>query len=91
MGEPIAIESVTDLLSAEFDAKRHPAATKVVFRGHGVHSFKIIPKVYRNERSKQDESKLLSELISEVPEEFTHDKLMLDQLVRAQHHRGLPD
>lgn len=54
------------------------------FRGQGNCKWGVAPSVQR--LNPDAEHNLLSELFSEVPEEFSSDRLMFDKLVRAQHY-----
>lgn len=55
------------------------------YRGQGNKEWGVKPSVLRGLRENA-ENNIISELFSEMPEEFSNDKLMFDKLVRAQHY-----
>lgn len=62
---------------------------QIAYRGHCDSSYKLIAKVFRYEKAKKGEDRILSELLTEAPAEFKDDRTVFEQLVRAQHY-GLP-
>ncbi|WP_410517832.1 FRG domain-containing protein (plasmid) [Pantoea allii] len=65
------------------------------YRGHSDSAYKLEPSLFRRDEDtgnypyRRHESDLITELLAARPEEFIHDRYMLDKLVRMQHY-GLP-
>lgn len=88
MAEKQVANNISEFLDIILDEDDHGSA--LAYRGHSdAKNYKLIAKVFRNLRSKQNEEKILSELLTEAPVEFRDDKTVFEQLVRAQHY-GLP-
>ncbi|GAA0302883.1 FRG domain-containing protein [Rhodovulum strictum] len=66
--------------------KDQPQEKVVAYRGHSDHTFKLQPRVFRHKKSKQHEERILSELLTESPDDFKDDRTVFEQLVRAQHY-----
>lgn len=66
-------------------------AHRMFYRGMSVHSWRLTPTVLRptTERPDDVESRLLTEFISNNPNEFASDASLLSQLVKAREY-GLP-
>lgn len=66
-------------------------APRMFYRGHAVQSWSLIPTVLRHpERDRRDvESEMLTEFISNNPNEFAPDMSLLSQLMKAREY-GLP-
>jgi hypothetical protein len=82
--------SLWEILGAiENDAANDDRTT--LFRGHTSNRHKLRPSVFRtsNERIKNNEHTVLSELIVRHPREFEGDSNIFENLVRVQHY-GLP-
>jgi len=62
---------------------------QLAYRGHSKAEYEIRPSVFRNENHKSSEHLMLRQLIAQHPSDFSADKWVFDQLVRAQHY-GLP-
>ncbi|WP_425013861.1 FRG domain-containing protein [Pantoea agglomerans] len=67
---------------------------EVFYRGHSDFRYELTPSLYRksvegNFRYRQNESEMITELLTVQPAEFMSDRYMLDKLVRMQHY-GLP-
>lgn len=67
---------------------------EVFYRGHSDYRYELTPSLYRkdkqgNFRYRQNESEMITELLTVQPAEFMSDRYMLDKLVRMQHY-GLP-
>ncbi|WP_285673925.1 FRG domain-containing protein [Paralimibaculum aggregatum] len=65
------------------------SAVRVFYRGQWNHEWPIWPSVFRNENLKENEGKLIKEVVSRFPDEFINDNTTLEKLVRLQHY-GLP-
>lgn len=61
----------------------------VLFRGHPSYSYKLRPSLFRHDKIKSNEHKILSELIVRHPTDFAGDANTFERLVRVQHY-GLP-
>lgn len=61
------------------------------YRGQPKPYPKIKPKIYRSDygHAKENEHKILSEILTYAPEEFANDRSTFEMLARAQHY-GLP-
>ncbi|KGD84901.1 hypothetical protein HA47_03655 [Pantoea stewartii subsp. indologenes] len=67
---------------------------EVFYRGHSDFRYELTPSLYRknvagNFRYRQNESEMITEILTVQPAEFMSDRYMLDKLVRMQHY-GLP-
>ncbi len=82
-----SFEEALDLLkqaSLDYEDRR------LLYRGHGDESWKIIPSLFRQKPDIAGyESEIIRDLISLFPSEFLDDRSMFDRLVRMQHY-GLP-
>ena len=82
------IISVVEFLNGEF-SNTLESSHVIAFRGHDVSGIELKATVYRSNNLRQNEEKLISELIMQSPDEFLEDNLAFEQLVRARHY-GLP-
>ena len=84
------IESVGGLLGMIKRIKKHhetyPEEIFLYFRGESKCGRALIPSVMRQDEFRGNEAKLLRELISRRPEEFSRETSALSQWVLAQHH-----
>lgn len=87
--DPITVTSVLDYLERIF--KLNSTRSIFAYRGHSDNSYELQAKLFRQgfSKAKASESSVLSEMLTEAPEDFLHDGTTFDKLVRAQHH-GLP-
>lgn len=86
----VTISSFEDALEFIQETSAKNSQKHVLFRGHSDASWKIWPSLFRQEPDiSQFEDKLVRELISLFPQEFSNDQSMFDRLVRMQHY-GLP-
>ncbi|QCE34517.1 FRG domain-containing protein [Acetobacteraceae bacterium] len=89
--KPEKIESVEDCLKAvAYLSSNTDKAHKLFFRGHGEAGWDLIPNLFRSENGTENlapyEKRILGEMISRRPEEFSKDSSMFERLVRAQHY-----
>ena len=90
---PDRIRSVGDFLNLIRRIKKHHETYHeeifLYFRGESKRGRALIPFVMRQDEFRGNEARLLRELISRRPEEFSRETSALSQWVLAQHH-GLP-
>lgn len=82
-----AISSVSDLIEYVSNWSREPNNT--FFRGHSKTDYRLTPKLFRSEKSRVSEDKMVSLIESTSPDDFRNDESLFEILCRAQHH-GLP-
>ncbi len=82
------IHSVVEFLNQEF-SNTLKSSHVIAFRGHDKCGVELKATVYRSNNLRQNEDKLISELIMQSPDEFLEDDLAFERLVRARHY-GLP-
>ncbi len=84
------VESIADLLACIREIKTcyedSRAARRFYFRGESQCGWKLQPSVMRDQALAENESTMLTDLISRRPEEFNGLVSGLSQLVTAQHH-----
>lgn len=81
------ISSFTDALDFFHSEKEKGADSHLfLFRGHSVEDWKITPSIFRQKPDiRRFEDKIIRELVSLFPHQFSQDESMFDRLVRMQH------
>lgn len=79
------ITSLTGFIKKITELERS-SDTQYFFRGQGARFDEPTPKVFRDKRLEENESRMLMELVRQSPIEFSSDHLTFDKLVRAQHY-----
>lgn len=80
------VTSLQDFINvvSDFDVKANHSR---VYRGHGDSSWKMLPRIFRDDLHKEISEKDLSRhAISRYPSEFDHEKSTFDTLTRLQHY-----
>ncbi|MGK2285367.1 FRG domain-containing protein [Pedomonas sp. V897] len=85
--EKIHIKNISEFVNV-IEKIQYDHDTLRCYRGQSSHIWPFIPSIYRNGYS-EFEDKILIELFTEIPDEFSTDKTAYQRLVRAQHY-GLP-
>ena len=62
---------------------------QLLFRGHSKLGYAISPSIFRSDNHFKSEHLMIRQLVAQHPGDFSQDKWIFDQLVRAQHY-GLP-
>ena len=82
-----ALGSVSDLIAVCSNLQQQNAGSSLRFYFRGeVRSWKLRPSVMRTLRLRNAEGRMLTELMTRRPHEFSHVRLAFDQWVLAQHH-----
>lgn len=87
MEEPIL--SIGQFIESILKQKNSERRMCCYYRGVKQRKYKLEPSVFRNQKHSKYEEKLLNELVSTRPSDFSGDRTTFDTLIRAQHH-GLP-
>lgn len=86
---PKAITSLEGYIRKLAKLDESHAGAQLLFRGHSSITYQISPSVFRSKNHTSSEHLMIRQLIAQHPAEFSNDKGIFDQLVRAQHY-GLP-